>query len=341
MRHLRIALLFALITSAFLVASQDNDDVVLLPTTYISEVAWSPDGTKLAVIVWRDIQIWDANSWELLVTISDASVDPIAWHPNSQLIAGTGGGTSERLLIWDANTGEMVREWIRSDPRAAPDSLWSQPIAIAWHPDGDIIATSAFLPMDEILFWDVSDESDYDNPIVVKTASETRHNSYDLEWNQSGDLLFSSGSDDLPPESQYFTIRTNYVLDTDTTETALSILDGVIRTWGPDNTLIGTRRVDGEIQIVIREVETGDVLNHFNKHAASITSIAYNAHSSVVASTDIDGTLLIWDFASGNNYEIEPVESTFLREVAWKPNSNTLAIVGEDGVVIRHYDFSN
>ena len=83
------------------------------------------------------------------------------------------------------------------------------------------------------------------------------------------------------------------------------------------------------------------ILNHFNKHAANITSIAYNDHSSVVASTDIDGTLLIWDFASGNNYEIEPVESTFLKDVAWKPNSNTLAIAGEGGVVIRHYDFSS
>jgi hypothetical protein len=287
-----------------------------------------------------EIHIFDTSTWNIVTTINTTPTR-VSWHPNSQLIAGTGGGTSERLLIWDANTGDLVREWVRSDPRISPDSRWPQPQTVAWHPSGEIIATSAFLPLDEILFWDVSEESDYDNPIVVKTPSEIWHNSTDIEWNQSGDLLFSSGSDDLPPESQHFTIPASYVLDTDTTETVLSILDGVIRTWGPDNTLIGTRWIDDEIQIVIWEVETGDVLNHFNKHAANITSIDYNAHSSVVASTDIDGTLLIWDFASGNNYEIEPVESTFLTNVAWKPNSNTLAIAGEGGVVIRHYDFSS
>ncbi|MBC7813457.1 MAG: hypothetical protein H7175_20015, partial [Burkholderiales bacterium] len=42
--------------------------VMHLDTPAAAGATWSPDGSRIAVRVWPTIQIWDTETWELLVT---------------------------------------------------------------------------------------------------------------------------------------------------------------------------------------------------------------------------------------------------------------------------------
>lgn len=94
-----------------------------------STLAWSPDGTKL-LTGWPDSpkRIYDVETGEVLVTLaspSEAWVYRPVWSPDGTRIAGQSG---ERVVIWDALTGDVTINL----------TLYGE--SFAWHPDGQRLA---------------------------------------------------------------------------------------------------------------------------------------------------------------------------------------------------------
>ncbi|MEZ4621042.1 MAG: hypothetical protein R2867_36840 [Caldilineaceae bacterium] len=73
---------------------------------YVWDIAWSPDGTRLAASSDnRGIRIWDVMVSEERMTLHDLEtvVTTIAWSPDRRLIQPAGG---ERMItIWNAENG--------------------------------------------------------------------------------------------------------------------------------------------------------------------------------------------------------------------------------------------
>ncbi len=141
-------------------------------------LAWSPDGSMLAVGGSTGIWIYDQTLEEIdHLDISDVSL--VAWSPDgSRLAASTDKWRSDntRLFIWETETWQMEVE--------IPISGWIQ--VLEWHPDGRQLA--AGMEDGTLRIWDTSSGK----------INSTLGHSYQVRavhW-QDDTLLVAAGSDD-------------------------------------------------------------------------------------------------------------------------------------------------
>src|SRR5690606_13597593 len=97
----------------------------------VTGVAYSPDGSILAVVDSFTVKLYDASNYQLLRELDgDGIVDALAFSPDGTLIAYT---SSRGLYVFDVETGELLaslddhNDWLNS---------------VAWSPDQTLIATS-------------------------------------------------------------------------------------------------------------------------------------------------------------------------------------------------------
>jgi WD40 repeat protein len=98
-------------------------------TDVIGNVAWSPDGSKIASASNDNtIRIWDSTTGAELEIFSLENVNSIRWSPDGQSLAAT--STDGRVVLWNVNIGYQFTEYISSD------GLFS----VGWSPDGTKLA---------------------------------------------------------------------------------------------------------------------------------------------------------------------------------------------------------
>jgi WD40 repeat protein len=83
------------------IISREADD-------WVREVLWSPDGSKLALVITTDtgyvVETMNAANGEVLASISNISPE-VDWHPNSEIL---GIVEQDGVRLWDAETGETL-----------------------------------------------------------------------------------------------------------------------------------------------------------------------------------------------------------------------------------------
>src|SRR5215472_9433381 len=94
-------------------------------------VAWSPDGTRIASGAAGSIKVWDADSGTLLLSLGHA-VNSVAWSPDGTRIAS--GGAGSVIEVWDAESGALLRTLT-----GHTDTVNS----VVWSPDGTRIASGS------------------------------------------------------------------------------------------------------------------------------------------------------------------------------------------------------
>src|SRR5262245_17068890 len=103
------------------------------PSNWMTTLAWSPYGTKIATGSQDGtIQVWDASTGQSLKILRQGGagmVMAVVWHPDSNKLAS--GGLNQSLIIWDAATGQPTLTFQEQLPNYT---------AIAWNPDGTKIA---------------------------------------------------------------------------------------------------------------------------------------------------------------------------------------------------------
>jgi WD40 repeat protein len=68
-------------------------------------------------------------------------------------------------------------------------------------------------------------------------------------------------------------------------------------------------------------------------HASRAYSVEFSRDGKVLASASRDGTVKIWDVATGTNIRTLPADSFAVKSVAWSPDGRLLASSGNDGVI--------
>ena len=134
---------------------------------YVTAVAWSPDGGRIATGSDDGVRVWDAVTGKELLTLEcDYTVESVAWSPDGRRIATSSDG----VRVWDAVTG---KELLSLERGRGVESL-------AWSPNGSrILAKSR---RNEIRIWDVTageQESFFITPLpegeyVALSADQTK-----------------------------------------------------------------------------------------------------------------------------------------------------------------------
>ena len=95
----------------------------------INDIAYSPDGTKLAVATGNGIWLYDAQIGQELVQCAGHidTVFNVAFRPDGKTIASVGLGQDQTIRIWDVHTGKNLR------------TFKSQAWDVAFSPDGKTI----------------------------------------------------------------------------------------------------------------------------------------------------------------------------------------------------------
>ena len=110
----------------------------------INEIAYSPDGTRLAVAGSIGIWLYDAQTGEALdlLTGHTSTVSSVSFSPDGNTLASASGIA---IRLWDANTGNPIRTltghtaWVRS---------------VSFSPDGTTLASASW--DDTVRLWDAT-----------------------------------------------------------------------------------------------------------------------------------------------------------------------------------------
>lgn len=279
----------------------------------IFSVAWSPDGSMIAVgsgpqvcnnpdLALYDVKIIDPSTHQVLQTISGNTcvINGLEWSPDGSKLLGV---SLDEVYVWNSTTGEVLLENVEGQGF----------VQAHWKPDGTSIVITD--PGGNILILDSDTGEILQTSDVLGTV---------IDWSPDGNKLVSA----------HYDSNSLSLISGDDGE-LLSTLDGhdsVIRAvdWSADGSKIASGSDDGVIKIW--DAATGTELLSFAAHTGTITSLMWNADNRSLVTTGVDGKIYVWDTADGQMpYQISAVEIIY--EAAWSPDGRQLAYGGEDGVL--------
>ena len=244
----------------------------------INDIAYSPDGTKLAVAGGNGIWLYDAQTGHELVQFAGhtdtVTVHNVAFRPDGKTIVSAGTSYDQTIRIWDVNTGRNLR------------TFKYQVFDVAFSPDGKMIVSGS---PDKNLYL-----LDADTGKLVRTLSGHT----DFVWS----VAFSPDGKTIASRSQDKTIRlwdanTGKLLRTLTMDTHLPKYFLNIVIFSPDGKVIAS--VGNDRTICLWDANTGKRLRTIARNTTPFhKNLAFSPDGSMIACNnwlDID----LWDVNNG------------------------------------------
>ncbi len=331
--------------------------------TNAASAAWSEDGLRLLATDRNGtLREWDFGGADddeakailrggVAAAVRSAAV---AWSPDGTQVAS---GAGRRVLVWDAETGELADTLLAHDELVtsvawSPDGtqlasasrdktaiLWDVDSgtaavtleghtgslsAVAWSPDGERIATAGGLD-DHVLVWDAESSA------LLQTIAVSGGGAWSLAWSPSGDALAVGTNDD---EIKLWRVTGS------PSEGPFAVLQGALGwrasvAWSPDGARIASG--GGDARITIWDAASGDVLATLGGHEHVVRGVAFSPDGERIASAAQDGAVIVQS-ADPDSGDQEPVvligHTDGVDAVAWSPDGARLASASDDGTVI-------
>ncbi|WP_030264851.1 TIR domain-containing protein [Streptomyces violens] len=309
----------------------------------VKEISWSPDGTRVAAADFAGtVRLWDAGTGEAigqpLGRDSNRSLTSgLAWSPDGRFLAGT--------FVSDASDGHngparsVLRLWevAPPPPREAGLSGPTEAIrSVAWSPDGRHIAGGS----GDGTLWVWDPRTGEPLPDGPERPRRTSDNVTAVVWDPKGRRLLRVGQDGLLPRSVPGGATTGKhwwgsggaftaAWSPDGTRVASGTRFGTVRIWDAAGGK-PTRRQPRDATVSSGR-QTNDEARDSGR---SVRSVAWSPDSRHVAAVLPDGSLHLWDAASGQPWGAAPRASRHLaRSMAWSPDGKLIAVGGVDGTI--------
>jgi WD40 repeat protein/tetratricopeptide (TPR) repeat protein len=288
-------------------------------------VALSPEGKRSLVGAQYEFpRIYDVESGNLTVAGKHRMdfLGRAAWSPDGKRFAAssyTGQTPGTNLLVCDAKRGEAI---------LPPLECEHEPRALAWSPDGSILAVGLRRP--EADSW-----RQRKGRVVLFSANTGRQLAASdyldgdwvaLGWSRDGKRLAAAGGD-LPPRLWDSALHPQPFAAT----TPAGCLD-----WSPDGNLLAAGSQNGSI--TIHDGATGSPVRVLAGHG-SVQTVRWHPWMPRIASGGGDGMIRIWDSSTGQELCALGSHASSVGDLHWSPDGWRLAWAGGDGSV-RVWDAS-
>ena len=289
-------------------------------------LAWSPDSTRLGVATFSTAQSWVATTGKGVVNYglpsngSTASVPAVAWSPDGQDVAVTGEGPG--VQVYDARTGVLVKTYPDNAQAATAASTGgylsarvtlsggSGAGAIAWSPDGHLMATAFYGSYGQaVQVWKTSTGH------LVQTYTGQADEVGSLSWSADGTSLASS--DDVSVQVwNALTGQRIYDFEKNTNCTTPAVA------WSPDGQTLAYLSCD---QVRVVNPFTGQLLRtHTGPHDSSgLFALAWSPDGKYMASAG--DHVEVWSVATGRTFYTFTKNASPIERLAWSPDGKYIA----------------
>jgi WD40 repeat protein len=269
----------------------------------VQSVAWSPDGTRIAVGYDSGVvEIIDLITGEssVIYEVPDFSrAASVAWSPDGRLAVGNYYGS---ITILNGETYNVIGD-LHADSDIGVHS-------VTWSPNGDRLA-GATLSSDwrepyKVHIWDVSGPE----PTEPLTTLVFYEGIGPIAWSPAGDTLAVAG------------YKEGVLLNTQTwqaTPLGGTGVDVLAFAWSPDGSELASGAGWTSDQMVRIWTRTGTNVRSFPNNPAG--ALAWSPDGDYLACANDDDRLKIIDAITGN-VVFTTETTTLIREIAWSPEGN-------------------
>jgi WD40 repeat protein len=289
--------------------------VLLAHTSFITDVAYSPDGLRLASSACEPtIILWDIEDRAPAIRLSSASeIVSLAYSPDGTTLAA--GGLDSLIQFWDALTGERGTTYAGHSAAV---------MKLVFAPDGQSFASAGFDT--SVRIWD------------VRGGEERSVTTEHLDWITA--LAYSTDGRTLYSGSEDGTLR---AWDTQIIDPRNSRFEVRNLAFGPASIVV---RRDGRVLVVVSpgdalrviNADTGTNADIITNYTSQITNLAIGFDGNLLLSTETAGLLRRWD--SGQ----ETTQRSITGDGAYALGLNELSgryITGDEAGRVRLWDLTD
>jgi WD40 repeat protein len=319
-------------------------------------VAWSPDGTRLASAPWYQtrVKIWDAQTGQETLSLQGhtGAVISVAWSPDGRRLAST--SHDKTVKVWDAKRGQGALT-------LQGHTTWV--LHVAFSPDGSRLATASHDTTVKVWHVETGQEA-----LTLKGHSNPVEG---VSWSPDGARLASASMDgtvkvwDAGTGQEAFTLKAHAdgaraaAFSPDGSRLAGTAGHAVIgwdaRTgqrvltlahmgdvwdvaFSPDGTRLASASGDdapgqshGEVKVW--DAKTGQEALTLQGHTREVYGVAWSPDGARLASASADRTVRIWDAKTGQQTLSLQGHAESLNSVAFSPDGSRLASASADNTV--------
>jgi WD40 repeat protein len=272
-------------------------------------VAYSPDGRLLVTSsVQNGVRLHDARTHRLLREIDAAPSTHIAFSSDGKRLASVRAilagpkGPADTVHLWDASTWESVAVI------TAPSSGVS---AVALNTDGSRLAVST---------WNHGGHLYDGNGNLIAALPGFDHWAGGMTFTPDGAVLLAGMRGD-----HLFQWRAADGTRLADSPIAVSGLNSLV--FGPGGSVLGTTEAG---YASLWDAASGKTIHELRGHGGPLRGAAFLAAGSRIATAARDGTVRLWDSASGDEVAVFRTTRSFPEVLAVNPNGEELAVSFDD-----------